>query len=230
MNYENNLHIFSERIISRMKKENLITKKGKPDVIALYNKLYPNDKITDELIKQDRQKVTDKTRSVSDWIKGKYYPRSIKDIMDLCNILNCSMDYLFDYNECSQHDIHFVHDYTGLSEETIDKLSDRISREWVCGALDKLIPMQTFRYVLFHIFEYIKERSRLKNIGPDYDVELIISYSDKNCGNYLGEGKFEKEYHELEDKIEHQEFQINKWFIQTISSIRDSIEKSPDTN
>ncbi len=42
--------------------------------------------------------------------------------MDLCNVLDCSMDYLFDYNECSQHDLQFIYEYTGLSEIAIQVL------------------------------------------------------------------------------------------------------------
>lgn len=105
-----------------MEEKNLLNKKGRPDAIKLYNLLYPSDEITDEFIKKDRQAVTDKTRKIDNWIKGKNYPKNISEIMALCNAFGCDMDYFFTDMQCKTHDKQFIQDYTGLSEKSIDVL------------------------------------------------------------------------------------------------------------
>lgn len=150
-------------------------------------------------------------------------------VIAYCTFFGCSSDYLFGFVNCATHDMQFIHDYTGLSEATINKLNSRIPHKWFSCILDKLISMTTFEYVLFHFFEYVDDLTSKKRLEHSYHEELKQTYSDED-GNYNGEGEVEGKYHELEKKIEHNEFHINKWFMRTISLIEENIEKAPGTD
>lgn len=119
MKYEIELHIFHKKLNQIMIEKGIVDKKGKADPIKLYNLLYPNDQITEDKLKLDRQLCTDKTRKVQNWIQGKNYPKSISDILSLCNALDCDLDYFFTDMECPTHDLQFIHKETGLSETSI---------------------------------------------------------------------------------------------------------------
>lgn len=123
MKYEIDLHSFSKKLCSIMKKKKLIDKKGNPCPIALYNLLYPEDIITEDKLKTDRQEATDKTRNIRNWINGKNYPKNISTILNLCNALEIDLDYLFTDIECQTHDTQFIRNETGLSESNIEQLT-----------------------------------------------------------------------------------------------------------
>lgn len=118
-----------------MRDKELVDKKENPDPIKLYNLLYPDDKITQDMIKLDRQKVTDKTRNIRNWIQGNNYPKSIRDILLLCNALECDLDYFFTDMECETHDMQFIHDKTGLSEDAINFLIEENANKDTIGKM-----------------------------------------------------------------------------------------------
>lgn len=122
MKYEIDLHLFSNKLSSLIKKKGLVDKKGKPNKIAFFNTLYPDAAITDEQYKIDRQGVTDTTRTVDNWLKGKNYPKTIPDVLHLCNSLGCDLDYFFTDMDAPTHDLDFISKETGLYSETIEKI------------------------------------------------------------------------------------------------------------
>ena len=124
MKYENDLHLFSQKLSLLLKQKGMVNKKGEPDKIALYNALNPNQTITDEDCQKDRQGMTDKTRTVGNWIKGNNYPKNVSDVVSLCNALNCDLDYLFTDMDAPTHDLEFIYQYTGLSHITIEKIEN----------------------------------------------------------------------------------------------------------
>lgn len=127
MNNVNQSHfdisLFSSKLKEAMLRKGLVNKKGQPDSIQLYNAYYPNDKIKDNL---EGQALRDKARKFDTWLKGQSYPKSISDIVTLCNVLDCSMDFLFSDIEERNYDIKHIKKMTGLSEKAIDMLHDDI--------------------------------------------------------------------------------------------------------
>lgn len=174
------------------------------------------------------EKFNTSIETVRNWEQGRNIPE-IETLEKLCNFFHCDIDYLFGNIECETHNKQFIHDYTGLSEVTIDKLNNRISHEWISSTLDKLISMKTFEYVLFHIFKYINCLAAKKESKHDFYEQLEQIYSNED-GNYCGESETEKNFHKLEEQIEHHEFNVNKWFMRTMSLIEENIEKAPNTN
>lgn len=122
MKYEIDTHLFSHKLSSILIQKGMTNKKGEPDKIALYNRLYPTNAITDEDCKKDRQSVTDKTRNISNWLKGNNYPKRISDVLELCNALNCDLDYFFTSMPAPTHDLDFISQKTGLSAQATNRL------------------------------------------------------------------------------------------------------------
>lgn len=83
---------FSKNLKEVMKRKGLVNKKGIPDYIKLYDAFYPNDRLSKNL---EGQALRDKARKFDTWLKGTSYPKSVADLVTLCNILDCSMDFLF---------------------------------------------------------------------------------------------------------------------------------------
>lgn len=122
LKYEIDTHLFSNKLSSLLIKKGMINKRDEPDKIALYNLLYPTDAITDEDCKINRQAVTDKTRNISNWLKGNNYPKRISDVLALCNALDCDLDYFFTNMPAPTHDLEFISHETGLSSQAANRL------------------------------------------------------------------------------------------------------------
>ncbi len=122
MKYNNNPHLFAQKLSRIMIEKDMVDKKGNPDKVALYNLLYPNDLITTDIKKKDSQFVTDKTRAISNWLNGKNYPKKISDVLFLCNALDCDLDYFFCDMPAPTHDEEFIIKETGLSFRAIAML------------------------------------------------------------------------------------------------------------
>ena len=59
--------------------------------------------------------------TVRNWEQGRNIPDSVT-LKKLCQFFNCSLDYLFFNIDCQNHDIQFIKDKMGLSENTIKNI------------------------------------------------------------------------------------------------------------
>ena len=62
-------------------------------------------------------------KTVMNWEQGVSNP-DFKTAMKLSELFNCDLDCLTGRLNESTHDIHFVHEFTGLSEDAMEKISD----------------------------------------------------------------------------------------------------------
>ena len=239
MKYEIEIHIFSEKLNRIMLEKGLVNKKGKADPIKLYNLLYPNDEITDDMFKLDGQKYRDKTHNILNWIQGKNYPKSIKDILSLCNALECDLDYFFTDMECPTHDIQFIHDYIGISKEAINELH-RLTTFPAGGSrlaiIDYLLCNTDFSTVLTEkIIDYYKKYNRFESGKKKYFEEGKI-LKDLVGDNILKQielqasGKFTPtiDRHKLADLDSSKEasrFRIQKSFDKILDGIDECLYK-----
>ncbi len=120
--YEIELHSFKKKLNQIMIKKGLVNKRGNADPIKLYNLLNPNDQITEDMLKRERLNCMDKVRKLSNWIRGCNYPKTIVDILSLCNALDCDLDYFFTDMEAPTHDLQFISDEMGLPVPVIERL------------------------------------------------------------------------------------------------------------
>lgn len=152
--YEIDSHLFSQKLSSLLIRKEMIDKKGKPDKIALYNLLYPTDIITEENCKTARQSVTDKTRNISNWLKGNNYPKTISDVLALCNALDCDLDYFFTNMPAPTHDLEFISKETNLSCDAI--LYIQSATEYEQLILDTILKKKYFWDICYAIYSYMQ--------------------------------------------------------------------------
>lgn len=62
-------------------------------------------------------------QTISGWMRGTKVPR-FAALVDVCNALECSFDYLTGHDTCTTHELQGVKKYTGLSEDAIRKLKN----------------------------------------------------------------------------------------------------------
>lgn len=152
-----------------------------------------NIKKIGERIHQQRKEVLDITmeelasavggitrQTVSKWEKGEG-EITVNDLVKLCKVFNCDMGFLLcEYDECKTRDLQYIHDVTGLSEETI-----RILESWNTSLntrngiranhdtkkiffLEKLIKYRPV-YLLSDIYDKLqKEKAKYDNRESEY--------------------------------------------------------------
>ena len=57
-------------------------------------------------------------KTIQNWEQGVALPEMI-DLLNICNMLNCDMDYLFGRINSTTHDLKYISDETGVSEDGI---------------------------------------------------------------------------------------------------------------
>lgn len=167
MKYESDLRIFSKKLKDLMLEKGLINQQGKPDRNALYNLMYP-DTITED-DKKDKLAVESRTKTVGNWLNGKNYPKRIDDMLDLCNALNCDLDYFFTYMPEPTHDLKFIADSTELSWQAVQALQNLSEFEKLI--LNTMLKNGYFGDICFAVYSYMQT----------YYKELVVQ--DKDTGN-----------------------------------------------
>lgn len=133
--------------------------------------------------------------TVKKWEQGKAVP-DFATLCALCDIFQCSMDYLVAENELPSHDLQFIHDEIGLTLESIRKLQKiRIENKEYSDALSAFIMDGNFEYFL-----YLLDK-RFAYSTPEMNVQPIIKNID-------GKVHFTnaKEYH---DSLQKREISIS---------------------
>ena len=113
-----------------------------------YNEARPKDQWITQADLAEKMGKSEKT--IMNWEQGQSTP-SVHELMKLAKIYGCDMDYLTGRLDQKTHDIHFIHDQTGLSEKAIEKLlkigfTDRATGN--AQALSFLIEDPDFSYLL----------------------------------------------------------------------------------
>lgn len=74
-----------------------------------------------------QQQLADKLnvslKTVMNWEQGIVTP-SLETTIQIADLLHCDIDFLTGRIQCSNHDIQFIHDETGLSETTIAMMKE----------------------------------------------------------------------------------------------------------
>ena len=65
--------------------------------------------------------------TIRSWEQGRKTPQ-LPQLLKLCEIYNCDLDYLVGRIDCRTHEIQDIHAYTGLSEDSIEML-----HKWNCS-------------------------------------------------------------------------------------------------
>ena len=68
-------------------------------------------------------KLNKHDKTIKNWEQGLHLPE-LKDLADICKLLNCNADYLLGNIDESTHDLHFIAQETGLTEQSIKKIQN----------------------------------------------------------------------------------------------------------
>ncbi len=88
---------------------------------ARKNAGYTQESFVQSFLDRERHEITT-LGTVRNWEQNRAVPE-ITTIQQLCEFFDCDMDYLFNRIECKNHNVDFIHEYTGLSEEAINTLA-----------------------------------------------------------------------------------------------------------
>lgn len=97
--------------------------------------------------------------AVKKWEQGKAVPESEK-LCELCEIFQCDMSYLFYQIELPTHNLQFIKDQTGLTENAIQKLmkiSNNNKITWWMDTLNELIESEYLVDFLCSATDYIDD-------------------------------------------------------------------------
>lgn len=188
MKYVFDFHLFSKRLTEYMVNHNMVDSKGKPDKIALYNRLNPNQAITEADIKSDRQKVTDKTRYIDNWLKEKNLPR-LEDVISLCNALDCDFDYFFTNMKQTTRDLQYISTVTNLSESSIKYLEN--SKPYEYDLLDILLKNDYYKPLCFAIGDYLQTLLyKEMEIKDGSDIQQISDSEKQDIAQFRATKRF----------------------------------------
>lgn len=128
--------------------------------------------------------------TVKNWEQGRNVPE-IETIEKLCGFFDCDIDYLFNTIDCRNHDLQFIHQYTGLSEVAIKQLHHfttyrqgkvRLAiidyflqdAKFSFGLIDNINEYYS-RYDYFSIGkeQYFRESEQLNNLAGDNLIKMI---------------------------------------------------------
>lgn len=121
----------------------------------------------------EKMNVTLKT--VMNWEQGIVNP-DLETMMKLSELLECDLDYLTGRLKESTHDIQFVSEFTGLSEEAINKISDPQIGNPFGKTLSRMVESERFQNFIssYRIYLHFLERlsaSDLEEQNPWFQLD-----------------------------------------------------------
>lgn len=153
--------------------------------------IYPNGNVANE----------SKSRTVKNWESGDCEP-DLKTIKKICVALKCSSDYLLGLDSCTTKDKQFIHNYTGLSEETIEQINILNNIKEITDTLDDVFRQGLFDAVISlnegrkNLNKYLKkteeilERSKYLQANPHImENREETSQLAKEMGSFLSSTK-----------------------------------------
>lgn len=115
------------------------------------------------------------TKTIRNWeqkVKANTLP-TMENLLKLADLYDCDLDYLTGRIDCKTHDLQFIHDQTGLTEEAIIKIKE-LSAEQLT-ALNQLIEHQDFKKAI----SQTAALSDKESINNDYAALILHHYKSR---------------------------------------------------
>lgn len=170
--------LFSERLIARRKECGYKTQNA---LAKEYNKRFSSSR------RDKKEENKENTSGILGTIK--HYENAnyngspkLEIVMNLCEILNCDIDYLIGKIDCKTHDTQFIHDRLGLSYNTIEHITSLNKKNdgFICmPIIDYFLGNTDFTYFLMKkIDEYYKKYESFREADSMYGNESQKIYED----------------------------------------------------
>ncbi|MDO4175581.1 MAG: helix-turn-helix transcriptional regulator [Eubacteriales bacterium] len=174
-------------------------------------------------------------KTIQNWEQSIAVPE-FQTILRLCDFFECDMAYLFNVLDCKTYDMQFIHEQTGLSENTIKKLISRKNHFTNYNkALDILIRSTNFENVLNHIIRYmdsVKVHNILAKQRRDRNEKILAENSWAEDGltvcNYTGNDALDKKLKTAEAEMLTQEYHLDTNFRYTIQELRRAVREQKE--
>lgn len=151
------------------------------------------------------EKYNFSTPSIKKWEQGSAVPRA-DTLSLLCEIFDCDISYLFNQIEVPTHELQFIHDVTGLSEDAIYflralKEADSAQSGEILAAVNALLSEQDFdrcssfweRLSLFLFSSNTPYRAQFGHQFRDLSAEDVLSILLSENEQYLRALRREKQ-------------------------------------
>ncbi len=139
--------------------------------------------------------------TLSDLENNKNPDITFTQVMAICNVLHCDIDYLLDMSDCSTKEIEAICNYTGLSEKTVQMLhDDNMKRDYHNPKISELLSelfdnTNSFikllysleQYIIYSVCDYYREEKA--NTGEDFESGVYELYSEQLESNILKSSK-----------------------------------------
>ena len=112
-------------------------------------------------------------KTVMNWEQGIVNP-DLETMIILSKMLDCDLDYLTGRLEETTHDIHFVHEFTGLSEAAISKIRNPALNNPIGKTLSHMIESERFGNLIttYRIFLDFLSKIQVSDLERQTDYEL----------------------------------------------------------
>ena len=171
-------------------------------------------------------------KTIQNWEQNACTPNS-KDLIALCKFFNCDMDYLFHNIDCKTHDLQYICDMTGLSENNVKKNVRYKSSPPVFGkftnALNLILQDKQFESILCSLQNYIDAATTEEKLYSDIlnryrEVEVNNPHPDEAC-NWPYNDDLEQEHQNASMQANSSEYCLDTYFRQLLSNIKENAIK-----
>lgn len=143
--------------------------------VDFYNFLYDNVEIDD----------SSKHKNVYNW-ECSEYSIPIPVLKKICEKCNCSSDYLIGIEKEVNHDLHFICNYTGLSEDAINclhMLHTPLDDSCTDSMQDSRYDIVTLNIILEDLYTNLKNNEDWNKFSSDSILNQIGQFIDSNTLN-----------------------------------------------
>lgn len=116
-------------------------------------------------------------------LKSKTIP-SLDKIDNMCQLLDCDIDYLLGKIEQPKHIYEAMHNQCGLSKEATEQLIYWHNlTHWYSAPLNAILTSANFDHALYHASELMKAKPRLENLRQIHSDWISKTYSQPKPAN-----------------------------------------------
>lgn len=179
--------LFSEKLAARRKECGYSTQYA---LAKEYNQRFPSSRKNRK--EENASNSTGILGTIKHYENGNYAGSPKLDIVDnLCKILKCDVDYLLGNIECETHDIQFIHDKTGLSEDAIKRIISKNGDTPNHDFLNSFILSEEYRELEHNIYWIENNCHNIK-----YFYTLL-----ENVKSAIETAENQDEFYKLDDKL-----------------------------
>ncbi len=177
--------------------------------------------------------------TVRNWEQGKNIPEASR-LLDMCGFFDCDMDYLFCRIDEKKHDVKFISEYTGLSEENIERLHQYNTSPFAykhhIESLNEILSCSDFETILKRIGGFKRAVSECETAKTDFHeasaqsvahiVQEIASNVDQVTVPPIDAGIYEAKFDRAIEKRDAIEYALDTLFRNILQEIRKDAEQT----